>query len=152
MSKSSSSKASKAKEEATKPDDVVVTPHRRELLVGLTREQVEDRASELSMLIASYDIEDAQAKERAKHDKMKLRDMNTDLRRLGNVVRDKCEKKLVPCERRMNFTQGRVTDVRLDTGDVLEERDMTDDERQKGLPFAKDADVEDEFGDETAEA
>jgi hypothetical protein len=36
-----------------------------------------------------------------------------------------------------------VTDVRLDSGEVLAERDMSEGERQKELPLG---DIDDEFG------
>lgn len=63
------------------------------------------------------------------------------------VYEPKSEERQVHCERRMNYETGKVVDVRLDTGEVIEERDMSDAEKQRGLPFDQ-PDVDDEFGDD----
>lgn len=128
-----------------KPDDIKTQPYKRDLTVALTRDELDEVAQRMSHKIADRDIREAELKERAKRDKSALKDLETDIRRYANTIRDKAELREIQCERRFNFTTGRVIDVRTDTGVVLSERDMTEEERQKEIDFG---DVDDEFEDD----
>lgn len=138
-------KKKKASTDAKKKDDLKVFPYKRELTVSLTKDEIADRAKRMSHKLAERDIKEQVIREDAKRQKTVLKDMETEVRRLSNSVRDGAELRTVQCERRCNYSTGRVQDVRLDTGEILSERDMTEDERQKDLPFD---DLDDAFGDE----
>ena len=131
------SKKKKVSTETEKPkkDDLKVFPYKRELTVALTKDETADRAKRMSHKLAERDIKEQVIKEETKRQKTVLKDMETEVRRLSNSVRDGAELRTVQCERRCNYTTGRVSDVRVDTGEILSERDMTEDERQKDLPF-----------------
>jgi hypothetical protein len=133
-----------------KKEDLKVFPYKRELTVALTTTEVADRAKRMSHKLAERDIKEQVIKEETKRQKTVLKDMETEVRRLSNSVRDGAELRTVQCERRCNYSTGRVQDVRIDTGEVLSERDMTEDERQKDLPFDDlDASFDDEAADES---
>ncbi len=130
------------------PDpNIKIEKFTRELTVALTREELEEVAQSMSHKLAERDIREAEIKERQKRDKSLLKDMETELRRFGNVIRDRSELREIACERRLDYNTGRVTDVRLDSGAILSERDMTELERQKPLGLPED-DLDDEFNDD----
>lgn len=133
------------KKKTDKSDDVKIHKYQRDMTCALTREEIEECAQSMSRQLSERDIWEAQIKEQSKRDKSKLKDMETEVRRLSNSIRDKSELRLVDCERQLNWTTGRVTDVRLDTGAIVAERDMTEQERQRDLPLG---DIEDEFFEE----
>jgi ferritin-like protein len=139
-----------AKKKAEKKDDDVVKIYkfRQELAVGLTREEVEAKSQLMATRVAEIDVKKAEFSELAKNNRSRLAEMETDIRRLSNAVRDKAEIRGVSCERIFNYTTGRVRDVRVDTGDVLSERDMTDDERQRDLPIGEGGDIDDDFAED----
>lgn len=53
---------------------------------------------------------------------------------LSNVIERKSERRVVPCEWRKLFDENRVVLVRLDSGDIIDERPLTVDDRQLTLP------------------
>lgn len=55
--------------------------------------------------------------------------------RAGNLIRSKAEYRQVKCERILDFDKGSVREKRLDTDQPIETREMTDEERQMGLPL-----------------
>jgi hypothetical protein len=56
--------------------------------------------------------------------------------RLGGSISSGSEEREVECELRKDYVHGNVTTVRSDTGEVVDERTMTADERQECMPFA----------------
>jgi hypothetical protein len=104
-----------------------------------------DRADKLGHVVQQRDAFEESMKAEAKTQRETLKGLDRELRKLSSVIRERAEWREVKCERRVNYTTGVVTDVRLDSGEVIEERAMTDDERQKGLEFG---DVDSEFGDD----
>ena len=55
------------------------------------------------------------------------------LSQYGNMVRDKFEYRAVKCEQALNYTRKKVRVTRLDTEEIIEQREMTTDETQMGL-------------------
>jgi hypothetical protein len=97
----------------------------------------------MSRKLSERDAWEVDAKEIAKANRMKLTEFETEIRRLSGAIREREEMRLVDCERRFDYETGRVTDVRLDSGEVLAVRDMSEVERQKDLPLG---DIDEEFG------
>jgi hypothetical protein len=126
-----------------KSDDVKIQKYQRDLPAALNREEIEERAQMMSRKLSERDAWEVDAKEIAKANRMKLTEFETEIRRLSGAIREREEMRLVDCERRFDYETGRVTDVRLDSGEVLAERDMSEIERQKDLPLG---DIDEEFG------
>jgi hypothetical protein len=89
-----------------------------------------DRAAHLAK--EAHEAEEAR-KEADATAKATVKRLQNESEALLATVRDKREYRLVPCERRFDFRLGTVTEVRVDTGEQLEERAMRDDERQVDL-------------------
>jgi hypothetical protein len=133
-----------AKPKAGKTDEVIkVKPFVRDLEVVLSREEVEDASNRMAHLVHDYDLQEHKFKEQAKLNRSVLADMTSEIRKLSNTVSNKTEYRDIACEQVLNYTTGRVTERRKDTGEVLSERDMTESERQRDLG------IEDEFGDDS---
>lgn len=142
----------KAKKAAPQ-DDLKIENFRRSMAVNLTREEVAERADRAAQLLKERDQKEAEFKEQASGNKRIVARLENELREVSAEVRERKAYLDVQCERRYNWTKGTVTEVRLDTGEELSSRPMTDAEAQKALPFNPDApgDVDDEFagsGDE----
>lgn len=52
---------------------------------------------------------------------------------LSGTIRAKSETRMVKCEREFLFNVGKVNELRTDTAEIINSRDMRDDERQQEL-------------------
>lgn len=140
---------------------VKVEPYVQQLACGLKREEVEERAQRAAHLLADRDNQEAKFDEERKAQKAVLQRIDNEIRSVSQEVREKVTYRDVKCERRYIYADGKVQDVRLDTGEVFAERAMSDAEKQRDLfddgdekkPGAGGAggaggDVDDEFGDD----
>ncbi len=105
------------------------------LRVNLTTDEVADRANRAAHKLSERDAKEADLKAHTKHAKGVIEALDAELRLLSSEVRQKATYRLTDCERRFNYDTHTVSEVRLDTGEVLHERKMTDSERQMELPF-----------------
>jgi len=122
--------AKRMKEADKLPTDLKIEPFQQRLPVLLTEQEllgVGDRAAHLSK--EAHEAEEAR-KEADATAKATVKRLQNEADALLATVRDKREYRLVPCERRFDFRLGKVTEIRVDTGEQLEERPMRDDERQ----------------------
>lgn len=119
----------------------------RDLRVALKTEEIAERADRAAQLLAERDSKEEEQKAAAKHAKSIVESMEAELRRLSNEVRTKATYREVQCERVYDFRLGKIFEKRLDTGDVLFERAMTDAERQRELPFPPPSDIDKDFDD-----
>lgn len=55
---------------------------------------------------------------------------------LSGTIRAKSETRTVKCERQFDFEKGKVTEIRLDTAEIFNTRDITDGERQQTLELS----------------
>jgi hypothetical protein len=60
--------------------------------------------------------------------------MEAEIRTLSSEVREKSTYDMIECERRINFNTGRLTEVRLDTGEIINDRRLTSAEAQRQFP------------------
>jgi len=141
-------KRAETKAKKAPADDLKIENFRRSMAVNLTRDEVAERADRAAQLLKERDQKEAEFKEQAGANKRIVARLENELREVSAEVRERKAYQDVPCERRYNWTRGTVTEVRLDTGEELSSRPMTDAEAQKALPFNPDApgDVDDEFG------
>lgn len=135
---------------------VKVEPFTQQLACALRREEVEERAQRAAFLLSDHDNREASFEEERKAQKAVLQRIENEIRAVSQEVREKVTYRDVPCERRFDYTKSLVLDVRLDTGEVVFERPMSDAEKQRDLfdppGGAAAADVDDEFDDEPAAA
>ena len=118
-----------------KPDDKGAKDTRevafeRNLRVILTVDQVAERADRLAHLMKERDNKVEMAAAAAKHAKSEIAELEAASRRLSAEVRDKACYQAVPCTRVFDYRRGLVTETRTDTGEVIDERAMTEEERQ----------------------
>lgn len=143
--------ARKKKTEKTRPEDIKREPFRQKLQANLKPSEVTDRAQRAAHLVQDHDAKVETFKEQAAENKLALKRIGAELREVSEEVRSGKTWRDVACERIYNWTDGSVKDVRMDTGEVIAERAMSEAERQKSLPFDKPEssdDLDDEFGGE----
>lgn len=120
------------------------------LKVILTKEEIADRADRAAGLLQDRDDKEREQKDHAKAEKAVIDSIETELRRVSNEVRTKATWQDVQCERRYLYDKSKVQEWRLDTGEMIFERDMNEGEKQRDLPFDDDkggagGDLDDEF-------
>lgn len=103
------------------------------LRVKLTREEVEDRADRAANLIEERDALEEEMKAYQKAKKAEIEKLEAEHRQLSNEVRTKATYRDVDCERIYDWDETKVTEIRLDTGEVMKKRPMTERELQMGL-------------------
>jgi len=141
-------RTSRAKKPADDTPNTRVERFRKSLPVPLTQEEVSDRADRASHILADRDQKEDEAKAAAKHYKSVVAELDTRLRLLSNEVRTRRTYNDVECERRYEYTAGRLVEVRTDTGEEIFERPLTEAEKQQDLPFDdSEPSVDDEFGE-----
>lgn len=105
----------------------------RSLKIALKPEEIATRADRAAHLLVARDEKADEAKTATAHIKAQIKELEAELRKVSGEVRDKHTWGQVSCERRYDFRLGRVYEVRLDTDVTIEERPMTDLERQMSL-------------------
>jgi hypothetical protein len=111
--------------------------YRATLKVELTTEQVADRADQAAAKLAERDRKEDEWKAQSKHMKSVIEQLEADLRTLSSEVRNRSTYSLVDCQRVYDYESGLLRETRLDTGELLNERAMTDTENQPDLPFGE---------------
>jgi hypothetical protein len=106
----------------------------RPLEVKLTREEVEQRAKELARTIKEHDRVDEERKAAAASAKVKIDELNAQVRKLGRAVELGTEFQDVACEWFADQRRMVMNLVRLDTHEVVSTRSMTSEERQLEFP------------------
>lgn len=141
----------KSEPEKNDPKNIKVENFTRDLKVALSKEEVAERADRAAQLLADRDHEESELKAHASHVKSRIATMESEMRHLSGEVRTKCTYREVECERRFLYETSVVQEVRMDTGEVLSERAMTDREKQRDLPFGGGSggggDIDDDFGE-----
>lgn len=132
---------------------VKIEPFTQQLACALKREEVEERAQRAAHLLADHEKQEASFDEQRKEQKNVLLKIENEIRSVSQEVREKVTYRDVPCERRFDYQRSLVLDVRLDTGEVVYERPMSDAEKQRDLfdPPGGAGDVDDEFADDPEE-
>ena len=110
--------------------------HSRQLWCELTFDEQIERGQALAKLCGRIGDEQTRQANEKKRMKETLDGLEADRRELTAVVRDKKEMRDVECVATMDPARGLVEVHRTDTGELIETRRMTDEERQRGL-FAR---------------
>lgn len=144
--------ARKKKGETPKKDEskstTKIVNFKRNLKVPLKPEEVAERADRAAKLLEDRDHEESEFKAHGTHVRGRIAQMESEMRHLSGEVRTRCTYREVECEQQFLYDTGVVREVRVDTGEVLSERPMTDREKQRDLPFDGGGNIDDEFGDE----
>ncbi|HWA29031.1 MAG TPA: hypothetical protein VG734_25495 [Lacunisphaera sp.] len=149
--KSSDKKKAAAGKKPTEPPNTHTEKFEEELRVKLSREEVETHATRGADLLAKHLRLKEEFAEERKLRKGELKKLESDYREAMDFVRTRTENRSVQCERTFDYTTYRVREVRLDTGEVLNDRPMTEDERHAQLGMfgeepAEPSDLDSEFG------
>lgn len=145
------------KPEPKKPANARKEPFTSELRVPLKSNEIADRADRAAQLEDDIEQKQGAQKAEAKLARSVVAQMSAEKRRLQSEVRTKATYREVPCERRFLYDDAIVVEVRLDTGEEIGNRPMTETEKQQFLPFAPDdqssnktgpGSLDDEFGSE----
>lgn len=145
--KKTEKKPAEGKSSAVPP--VKIEQYMSNLKVVLTKEEIADRADRAAGLLQDRDTKEEEQKARAKAEKAVIESIESELRRVSNEVRTKATYQDVQCERRYVYDKSKVQEWRLDTGEMISERDMNETEKQRDLPFddgGSGGDLDDDFG------
>ena len=125
----------KESKKAKKDDGIKVTTAGRRLPVKLTDDELLARGRQLveNMRKTAVAEEAREAENKKRKGDIALLEEATGL--LSAIISTGTEEREVECEIRKDFIHGKVTTVRMDTGEIIDERIMTADERQETMPF-----------------
>lgn len=137
------------KDKPKEEDRIKVERFSESLPCILTPEQLADRANRSAHLVEDRDHLDEELKAVNKTEKSKIAKVESEIRSLSNEVRTRTTYREVRCERRYNYTTGRICEVRIDTGEVISDREMNDAKKQRDLEFGGGG-LDDEFSDTPA--
>lgn len=129
---------------ATEEHRTKTTKETQLLQVPLTQEEQLAAGKKLSEAVRTLTSCQAQAKSAASQFKAKIDEMQAKINHLQILISDGYELRNVPCENVLDYTDVRCRVIRLDTGEIIADRKLTEDEKQSTLPFdgAQDADEE----------
>lgn len=105
----------------------------KQLPVALTEAEMVKLGQELAHETVEIDAKYAHKSEVAKEINALIEAHENEVKRLSALINAKAERRDVECLMRYDFTAMTVITTRLDTDEVIEERGMTDAEKQRGL-------------------
>lgn len=108
----------------------------RELPVLLSDNRKKKLGDELAHLTVTIDLKQDDFRATSKAKAKEIRDLKKDQSRIGKALDTGKELVEVQCEERQVFAQNKVEVVRKDTGEIVETRAMTGDERQLDITEA----------------
>ena len=100
------------------------------LKVALTEDEIKAKALEHVNLTTEAERKEDAMKSAAKEAKEEIGGLVSQARTAGRIARNGYIFRDVPCERVKDFKAGRITITRLDTGEVYEDRAMSEHEKQ----------------------
>lgn len=106
----------------------------RELRVNLSDEEKVAYGKELGDVLHGIAVEDEKKTLAAELHKAAVKPLESRVTELGKCLRNGWEERFVECEVSLDFRTGSVSVIRLDTGEVIESRGMTAEERQMDIP------------------
>ncbi len=103
------------------------------LMCTLNREEIHDLGKQLAAKVQECLLEEADQALTKKAMKQKLDEMEAERNRLSSLVDDGVEKREVECVVQADFGTMKALTIRLDTGEVIHERELKPEEMQLGL-------------------
>ena len=118
----------------TEPTFAVLSRKTVNLSTPLTDHEKMDRGRALARVIEDHHAEETKQEAMKREMKFTLAGFEAERDRLSAIVSRGEELRSVEVEERANYETDTYSRVRLDTGEVLEERRLRDDERQTVMP------------------
>lgn len=112
----------------------MVRTESRLLPVRLTPDELLDRGSSLAAVIQDIDSEERRQTDQKAQMKARLAELDARRTQLAVVIGRKEEDRYVEVQIFNHYDRGVVDVVRVDTGETVSSRRMTDEERQQRLP------------------
>lgn len=109
--------------------------HYQKLVCDLNEQEVRQYSNELARLVTEQAEVEAEKKEVMSDFTAKINKIVADSRVLSRKVSTRKEERQVECDREFDYTKGMVYTVRMDTGETIDQRKMTEDEKQERLQF-----------------
>jgi len=105
--------------------------------VVLTEKEIRESAEKLAKLIADISDKEAEKKEIASRFKADVERMQNDASGFAAMVRNKYEYRSVECREDRDHKEAEIFTIRLDTGEEIRRRKMTETEKQESLKLGK---------------
>jgi hypothetical protein len=152
MATKKSSKPAKKSDKATSEDSgrAKTQGFTQNLVCVLTREEREQYSIDMANKLGERDHLEAEFDGVKKAWKGKLEDVDLAVSALSSKVRENRELRVVRCKRLLDYETKTVTEIRQDTGEVMDSRPMSDAELQQELDFGSN-DPDSEFDTEENE-
>lgn len=115
--------------------DVKVEKFHRALRRSLSSDEIVDIAQRSARLASEIEQQEEELKTSTKHAKARIDELAAEKRRLELEIVDGGRLEEAQCERRTIYRLGVVQEVRCDTGQILNERPLSDRERNLELPL-----------------
>lgn len=120
-----------------------------ELKCILTPKEFTERSKALAAAhVEKSRVESALADFKA-HNKEQMTRIENEISSLARVIDSESEYRTVECEQTPDFASGTMETYRMDTGERITIRDLTEDEKQARLPLGKPTKKREEPEDET---
>jgi len=114
-----------------------VVPFETILRCKLTDDELLKRGTEMAEASAEVATLEDQLASTKKEYQAKIDTRQARINELSGTIRAKSESRLVKCERLFLYATGLVTETRMDTVEVINTREMRDDERQMEMELNK---------------
>lgn len=108
---------------------------KRHLRCALTQEELIERGQKLTYHMAEVQAAENDLASFKSQSKSRIDAATAEVRKYQQQVAEQAEWRDVECEDRMDFDSKTVTSIRLDTGEIIGTRRMTEDELQGTLPL-----------------
>lgn len=128
------------KKTAQKTEEKAQITRRREtrnLKTVLTAEELASAAEELAQSTQAADRLEEEKKSMVSEFKARIEEAVARRNKFANIVSTKSEYRQVDCEIVLDYDTKRVTVTRLDSGEVVTERAMFEEELQRKLPMSE---------------
>jgi hypothetical protein len=130
-------RATEAKDGEAKAEHIVETTTRQTLKCVLTDGERLEKGQQLADCQNERGIIEEEQDQVKSQFKARLSANEGQASSLGAALRAGYEYRAVDCRVVKNYDTGRVHVIRKDTGETVEARDMSDEERQMGLPLGE---------------
>ncbi len=120
---------------AKKESKLKTTKEKRLLACKLTDQEVYQAGQDLANAVNELHVAEQQRESTVKALKAHEAELEARITIKTILVKDKSEMRMVDCENILDYNDLRCRVTRLDTGEYILDRKMTEDEKQSSLPF-----------------
>lgn len=107
----------------------------RELPVKLSHEQLDSKRDELADLVLDRTTLENDLRNHSAGERKKIKDLKSKAKEVATEIQSEAATMLVACEEEFSYSTNTVIVRRLDTKEKIEDRCMTEEERQEPLPI-----------------